>query len=58
MILMCSEMFGCSSAIFHSVTFPEVLKFTVSEHSKCKFIIILDGRNPPRSALKNAHHEQ
>lgn len=46
------------SAIFHSVAFPEVLKFTVSELSKCRIIITSDGRNLQRGVLKNAFHEQ
>lgn len=46
------------SAIFHSVAFPEVLKFTVSELSKHRIIITLDGRNLQGGAFKNAFHEQ
>lgn len=46
------------SAIFHSVAFPEVVKFTVSELSKCRIIITLDGRNLQKGVLKNAFHEQ
>lgn len=41
-------MLMCFSETFHSVAFPEVLNFTISELSKCGIIIMLDCRNPKR----------
>jgi len=40
------------SAVFHSVAFPEVLRFAVSELSKCRIITTLDVRNLQDVLLK------
>lgn len=48
----------CFSETFHSVAFPEVLSFTVSEFSKCRIIVMLDCRNTKRAGQKDAFHEQ
>lgn len=46
------------SETFHSVAFPEVLSFAVSEVSNCRIIVMLDCRNPKRAGQKDAFREQ
>lgn len=45
-------MLMCFPKAFHSVAFPEVLNFTVSELSKSRIFVMLDCRNPKRASQK------